>query len=148
MFLLGAADGVAEKVRQKVNSLSGYEMVTGVYSPPFGFENNDEECQKIVDLINESKADVIVVGLGAPKQEKWIHKHMRSLPGIRIFMAVGATLDFEAGVVERSPQWMSEHGLEWLFRLYKEPSRLWKLYLVDDMLFFYYLLKQKLGLYN
>ncbi|NER31345.1 MAG: WecB/TagA/CpsF family glycosyltransferase, partial [Symploca sp. SIO1C4] len=87
-------------------------------------------------------------GVGAPKQEKWICKYKSKLPQIKIFMAIGATIDFEAGNINRAPKWVSEVGMEWLYRLLSEPQRLWKRYLVDDPLFFWLILKQKLKLYK
>jgi exopolysaccharide biosynthesis WecB/TagA/CpsF family protein len=148
IFLLGAAEGVARKAQARINRIVGREIIVGSYSPSFGFEKNPEECQKIVKMLNESGATVLAIGVGAPKQEKWIHKYKDSLHNIKIFMALGATIDFEAGNVKRSPQWMSKVGLEWLYRLLTEPKRLWRRYLVDDLPFFLLILKQKFNLYR
>ncbi|MDJ0736518.1 MAG: WecB/TagA/CpsF family glycosyltransferase [Nostocaceae cyanobacterium] len=144
IFLLGAAPGVAHQAQYKINRKVGREIVVASYSPSFGFENNQAECQKIVDMINQSGATVLVVGVGSPKQEKWIYKYKNKLSSIKIFMALGATIDFEAGNVKRAPKWMSEIGLEWFFRLYCEPKRLWKRYLVDDIPFVLLILNQRL----
>jgi len=146
IFLLGAGQGVASKAQNKINQKIGRDIIVATYSPPFGFEKDEEECQNIVNMINDSGATVLAVGVGAPKQEKWIYKYKDRLPSIKIFMAIGATIDFEAGSVKRSPKWMSQVGLEWLFRMLCEPKRLWKRYLVDDLLFFLLILKQKLYL--
>lgn len=148
IFLLGAEAGVAYRAQNKINARIGRDIIVGCYSPPFGFENNPEECQRIVDIIHNSRATVLVIGVGAPKQEKWIYKYKQKLPQIQIFMALGATIDFEAGNVQRAPQWMSKVGLEWLFRLLCEPKRLWKRYLVDDIPFFFLILKQRFNLYK
>ncbi len=147
IFLLGAAQGVAYKAQKIINQKIGRTIVVNTYSPPFGFDKDEAECQKIVDIINNSDATVLVIGLGAPKQEKWLYKYKDSLKYIKIFMALGATIDFEAGNIKRAPKWMSEIGLEWLFRLFCEPKRLWKRYLLDDIPFFFLILKQKLNLY-
>ncbi|MEA5598028.1 WecB/TagA/CpsF family glycosyltransferase [Rivularia sp. UHCC 0363] len=147
IFLLGAAQGIANNAQKKINHRIGRMIVVNSYSPPFGFEQDEAECQKIVDIINSSDATVLVIGLGAPKQEKWLYKYKDSLKYIKIFMALGATIDFEAGNVKRAPKWMSEIGLEWLFRLLCEPKRLWKRYLLDDIPFLFLILKQKLNLY-
>ena len=147
IFLLGAAQGVASKAQRKINHKVGRMMVVNTYSPPFGFEKDETECQTIVDTINNSDATVLVIGLGAPKQEKWLYKYKNDLKHIKIFMALGATIDFEAENVKRAPKWMSEIGLEWLFRLLCEPKRLWKRYLLDDIPFLFLILKQKLNLY-
>ena len=148
IFLLGAAEGVAARAKVKINEKVGREMVVDCYSPPFGFEKDELECQRIVDRINHSKASVLAVGVGAPKQEKWIMKHKDKLNHAKIFLAIGATIDFEAGEKPRSPQWISEAGLEWLHRLVSEPLRLWKRYLIEDMPFFLLLMQQKLNLYH
>jgi N-acetylglucosaminyldiphosphoundecaprenol N-acetyl-beta-D-mannosaminyltransferase len=146
IFLLGGLARIAEQARQNINAKVGRNMVVDSYSPPFGFENDPIECQKIIDIINCSGANVLAVGVGAPKQEKWICQYRSDLSSIKTFLAIGATIDFEAGNLTRSPAWMSEVGLEWLYRLLKEPGRLWKRYLVEDLAFFVLILRQKLNL--
>ncbi len=146
IFLLGAEKGVAEQAQININNKAGRTIVVDTYSPPLGFENDPVECQKIIDKIRQSGATVLAIGLGAPKQEKWIARYKSALPDIKVFFAIGATIDFEAGYKSRSPKWMSEAGLEWLHRLLLEPQRLWKRYLIDDLPFLVLILKQKLGL--
>ncbi len=146
IFILGGLDGVAAKARQNINAKVGREIVIGCYSPTFGFEQDPIECQKIVDSINNSGATVLAVGLGAPKQEKWIYRYKNQLKNIKTFFAIGATIDFEAGNLARSPQWMSSAVLVWLYRLILEPKRLWRRYLVEDLAFFVLILRQKLKL--
>ncbi len=148
IFLLGAAEGVAKKAQEKINQKVGREIVVGAYSPSFGFETNKIECQKIVDMIEKSGATVLAIGVGSPKQEKWIFKYKDQLKNIKIFLPIGATIDFEAGTKPRSPKWVSKLGLEWFYRLLSEPRRLWKRYLVDDIPFFWLLIQQKLNLYR
>jgi len=144
IFLLGGAEGVADEARKRINQCVGRNMVVAAHSPSFGFEENEEECQQLIDLINQSGATVLAVGVGAPKQEKWICKYKDQLTSIKTFMAIGATIDFEAGKIPRAPKWVSEMGLEWLYRLTSEPKRLWRRYLVDDVIFFWLLLRQLL----
>lgn len=144
IFLLGASEGVASSAQSKINERVGRNIIVQAHSPSFGFEKSEAECQKIVEMINESGATVLAIGVGAPKQEKWIYKYKDQLPNIKIFLAIGATIDFEAGQIKRSPKWMSEIGLEWLYRLLSEPQRLWKRYLVESLPFFWLLLKQKI----
>lgn len=147
IFLLGAAQGIAHKAKIKINQNVGRKIVVDTYSPSLGFEKNETECQEIIDRINKSGATVLAVGMGAPKQEKWIAKYKDKLKNIKIFLAIGATIDFEAGYKTRSPKWMSNVGLEWLHRLSSEPQRLWKRYLVESLPFFFLVLLQKLDLY-
>ncbi|MBE9176196.1 WecB/TagA/CpsF family glycosyltransferase [Synechocystis salina LEGE 06155] len=144
IFLLGAKEGVADRARQKINGKVGREIIVDSYSPSFGFEQNPEECAYILERIKQSGATVLAVGLGAPKQEKWIAKYRHQLPNIKVFLAIGATIDFEAGEKARSPQWMSQAGLEWLHRLASEPQRLWKRYLVESLPFFALVLQYRL----
>lgn len=148
IFLLGAAEGVAKKAQEKINQKVGRKIIVDSYSPSFGFEKNEEECSQIVDKIKKSGATVLAIGVGAPKQEKWIAQYKDKLPNIKTFLAIGATLDFEAGNKPRSPEWMSTLGIEWLYRLLSEPQRLWKRYLVDDLPFFWLVFKQKLNSYK
>ncbi|MCC0176443.1 WecB/TagA/CpsF family glycosyltransferase [Waterburya agarophytonicola K14] len=146
IFLLGGLEGVAEQARHNINQKVGRNMVVETYSPPYGFEKDPMECQKIIDLINNSGASVLAVGVGAPKQEKWICRYRSRLTSIKTFLAIGATIDFEAGNLKRSPAWMSSIGLEWLYRLVSEPGRLWKRYLVEDLAFFVLIFRQKFNL--
>lgn len=145
IFLLGGAEGVAARARHCINERTGREIIVAAHSPSFGFEKNEQECEAILEMIRQSPANVLVVGVGAPKQEKWIAKYRDQLPSIDIFMAVGAAIDFEAGNKPRAPQLMSDLGLEWLYRLVTEPHRLWRRYLLDDMPFFWLLIKERLG---
>ncbi|KOS06362.1 glycosyl transferase [Flavobacterium akiainvivens] len=148
IFLLGAAEGVAKKAMQNINSKVGRLMVVEAHSPSFGFEKNEIECEKIVHMIKQSGANVLVVGVGAPKQEKWIIKYKNMLSGVDLILALGATIDFEAGNIKRAPRIFQVLYLEWLFRLFKEPKRLWKRYLVDDLPFVLFILKQKFKSYK
>ena len=148
IFLLGAKEGVGLKAMDRINARIGREIIVGAYSPPFGFEKDEAECEKILDILNSSAANVVLVGLGNPKQTKWIYKYKNRLPNIDVFMALGATIDFEAGNVKRAPVFFQKMALEWLYRFAQEPKRLWHRYFVEDMPFFFLLLKQMLGLYR
>jgi exopolysaccharide biosynthesis WecB/TagA/CpsF family protein len=142
MFLLGAAEGVAtkaaENLKEKFNGLD----IVGTYSPSYGFEKKEDEIEKIIKIINEVKPDILAVGLGAPKQEKFIYKYNNRL-NVPVSLAIGASIDFEAGNIERAPEFMQKYGLEWFYRLYKEPKRMFKRYLVDDLKIFRIALKYK-----
>ena len=148
IFLLGAKEGVAEQAKYNINQKVGREIVVAAHSPSFGFEQDELECQAIVERINQSDATVLAIGVGAPKQEKWIAKYRHRLPKIKIFLAIGAAIDFEAGSVKRSPKVMGDLGLEWLYRLSSEPNRLWKRYLVDSLPLFWLVGKQKMNQYR
>jgi exopolysaccharide biosynthesis WecB/TagA/CpsF family protein len=148
IFLLGAAEGVAEKAKLLINRKVGREIVIGAHSPSYGFEKNEAECEQIIEMINKTDATVLVVGVGAPKQEKWITKYKDKFIKVKLFMALGATIDFEAGNVKRAPKIFQKLALEWFYRMCVDPKRLVKRYLVDDVPFFYYLVKQKLGVYK
>lgn len=143
IFLLGGAEGVAARARHRINARIGREIIVQAHSPSFGFEKNEAECDAIIERIRNSTANVLVVGLGAPKQEIWITKYKDRLPNIDIFLAVGASIDFEAGHKPRAPQIMTDLGLEWFYRLLTEPTRLWKRYLLDDMPFLWLILRER-----
>ncbi len=147
IFLLGAAEGVAAEAQRRINAKVGREIIVGAHSPSYGFEKSEAECQKLVELVNQSGATVLAVGVGSPKQEKFIYKYRQQFEKIDIFLAIGATIDFEAGNISRAPTWISELGLEWLYRMLSEPKRLWKRYLVEGPAFFWYVLLQMLNLY-
>lgn len=142
IFLLGAAEGVAVKAMERINQKVGRNIVVGAHSPSYGFEKNETECEELIKIVNESGANVLLVGVGAPKQEKWIMKYRDRMPGVDIFMGLGATIDFEAGTLKRAPIFWQKIGMEWLYRCLKEPKRLFKRYFIDDMQFFYYFGKQ------
>ena len=141
MFLLGAGPGVAEIASHNIASIYHNINIVGTYSPPFGFENNKHEINVILDKVNSVKPDILIVGLGAPKQEKFIYSYIEKLD-IGIAIGLGASIDFMAGNVKRAPKWVSDIGLEWFYRFLQEPKRLFKRYFVDDMkiiqLFFKY----------
>lgn len=148
IFLLGAMDGVAQKAMKRINEKMGRTMVVGAYSPSYGFEKKPEENKQIYWMINESGANVVLVGVGCPKQEKWIDAHKAQMPNVDIWMALGATIDFEAGNVKRAPMIWRKLYMEWFYRFLQEPKRMYKRYFIDDPKFFWYLMKQLLGLYK
>ncbi len=148
IFLLGAAEGVAKKAMEEINTKVGRKIVVGAHSPSFGFEKNEEECNQLIGIVNRSGANVLLVGVGAPKQEKWIMKYRGHMPEVDIFMALGATIDFEAKTLKRAPILWQRIGMEWLYRCWKDPKRLLRRYFIDDMQFFAYFLKQLWGVYR
>jgi len=143
MFFLGGRPGSVSKAAQNLKSRFPNLNVVKTYSPPFGFEKSDIENNKVINLIRKEKPDILFVGLGAPKQEKWIHRHYKELK-IPVSIGIGASFEFVSGIIKRAPVWMQRSGLEWFWRLLFEPKRLWKRYLIDDIYFFILVLKQKL----
>ncbi len=135
IFLLGGLEGVASSVAEKLRMLYPSVNITGTYSPPFGFEHSAEESKHIVELINGSSTHILFVGVGAPKQEKWLYSHLEELD-IRVGICVGAAFDFVAGRIKRAPRVMQRLSLEWVWRLVQEPRRLWRRYLYDFKFFF------------
>ncbi len=142
MFFLGGLEGVANKAKDILEKEYPKLKVVDTYSPPFGFEKDKVENQKIVDMINSHKPDILCVGVGAPKQEKWIYNNMNQLD-VKVSLGIGASFDFIAGTVKRAPLWMQNVGLEWFYRVMKEPKRMFKRYFVDDMKFFPLLVKYR-----
>lgn len=144
MFFLGAKEGVAAKAAENLQKRYKGLQVVGTYSPPLGFENNQSEMTKIKSMIRESKPDILIVGLGCPKQEKFMYHYSKEL-GVPISFGLGASFDFEAGNIKRAPKWMANHGLEWLFRITQDPKRMAKRYLVDDRKILKLAIKYKKG---
>lgn len=130
MFFLGAAEGVAAKAAENLKKRYPGLNVVGTYSPPFGFEKDENEMTKIEDMIHQAAPHILIVGLGCPKQEKFIY-HNREKLGVPISLGLGASLDFEAGNVKRAPKWMSNCGLEWVYRITQDPKRMAKRYYND-----------------
>lgn len=148
IFILGGKEGVPQRAMANVNKRMGRQMVVDVYSPSFSFVNDEQESADISSRINGSGATVLIVCATSPKQELWITKYRDHLHGIKIMMALGATVDFEAGIVRRCPLWLQRLGLEWFWRFCQEPVRLFRRYFIDDMHFFWYFGKQLLGIYK
>lgn len=142
MFFLGAAEGVADRAAKNlIKKYPGLQIV-GTYSPPYDFEGDKIEINKIIEMIRREQPHILIVGLGAPKQEKFIFRYKEQM-GVPISLGLGASLDFEAGNVKRSPKWMSNCGLEWFYRLCKEPKRMFKRYIIHDTKIFKLMMKYK-----
>lgn len=134
MFFLGAAPGVAELAAQKLAERYQGLQVVDCYSPSLDFEKNPEEMKLIDDRIAAAKPDILVVALGCPKQEVLISDN-KTRWNVPLSLGVGASLDFAAGKIKRAPRWMSNHGLEWLYRMCQEPGRMFKRYVLRDWKF-------------
>lgn len=112
------------------------------YSPPYKPEFSDEDNKAIIDAINAANPDLLWIGMTAPKQEKWTYSHWNELNIHCHVGTIGAVFDFFAGTVERAPIWWQEHGLEWLYRLIKEPKRMWRRYIIGNSLFLWNMTKE------
>lgn len=143
IFFLGAGEGVAS--RAAINLKKKYKnlQVVGTYSPPFGFENDKEEIDKIISILSEKSIDILVLGLGTPKQEKFFARYKEKI-NVPITFGFGASLDFEAGNIKRAPKWISKIGFEWLYRLCKDPKRMFKRYIIDDTKIFKLIFKYRI----
>lgn len=132
IFILGGKDGIAEKAKDRLQKQYPNIKIVGTYAPPFGFEKDEKELDYINNLISESTPDLLITCFGCPKQEKFIYENINKYKA-KVSICAGATVDFLAGNVKRAPRWMSNHGLEWLYRFFQEPKRLFKRYFVDDV---------------
>ena len=139
LFLLGGMDDVAQKAMENINRKVGRPIVVGAYSPSFGFDNKPEENERIVNMIRESGATVVPVCVGCPKQEKWIAAHRGELV-CGAALAVGGLLDFVSERIPRAPVWMRRMGIEWCYRLYQEPRRMFRRYVLGNPLFLFRLI--------
>lgn len=142
IFIIGGKEGVAEQAKQNLEKRLPGIRIVGTYAPTYGFEKNDAELNKINTLISEAKPDLLIACFGCPKQEKWIFENISKYDA-KVSICAGATVDFLAGNIKRAPRWMSEHGLEWLYRFLQEPKRMFKRYFIDDMKIFRLILKYK-----
>jgi len=130
VYLLGGGQGVAEQAAERLSRELGLNVV-GTDSPVVGLDGSAERPDEMIERLLAAKPDLVLVALGAPKQELWIDRFgERIKPAVA--MGVGGSLDFVVGRVTRAPAWMSRAGLEWLFRLWQEPRRMWRRYLIED----------------
>jgi N-acetylglucosaminyldiphosphoundecaprenol N-acetyl-beta-D-mannosaminyltransferase len=131
VYFLGGQEHVGPKAKEVLLHAFPKLRIVGMHSPPLGFEKNAAQSAEVLRKINEVKPHILLVALGCPKQEKWMLEHQDAYAPA-VALGIGATLDFIAGVVRRSPAWMSRAGLEWVYRLVQEPKRMAERYLVRD----------------
>ena len=139
-FLYGGGDGVVEKLRRRLEERFPGLNIVGTHAPPFGAATPLED-EKVLRAIDATKPDAIWIGLGTPKQDRWMAAHLGRL-NAPVLIGVGAAFDFHAGVKKQAPLWMRQAALEWLFRLFSEPRRLWRRYLLGNPQFLFWLLLQ------
>lgn len=132
VFLFGSSPSTLQLLTGNLLATLPDLHIAGTHSPPFR-QPSPAEDEEVIELINASGAAIVFIGLGCPKQERWMAQHRGRIHAVMV--GVGAAFDFHAGVVQRAPRWMQQRGLEWLYRLLKEPRRLWRRYLTTNTLF-------------
>jgi len=134
LFFLGGAEGAADQAKAAVLRRYPTAVVCGTYCPPRALFATDAEQMRIREAVQASQADILLVGFGAPKQEKWIaaNKDLLSVP---VSIGVGGSFEMASGLVSRAPVWMQDASLEWAYRFLQEPTRLWERYFVRDLPF-------------
>ena len=142
MFMGSTERTLALDVEQAAKVYPNLKVVT--YSPPYKPVFSDEDNRAIIDAINAANPDLLWIGMTAPKQEKWTYEHWDELNINCHVGTIGAVFDFFAGTVERAPIWWQEHGLEWCYRLLKEPRRMWRRYIIGNTVFLWYMLGEKM----
>jgi N-acetylglucosaminyldiphosphoundecaprenol N-acetyl-beta-D-mannosaminyltransferase len=142
-FLLGSKPGITEKVKE-ILTCTDPVIISGMRNGYFSKEKETLDNKEVVNLINQAKPAILAVGFGMPMQERWIDENIKDL-NANVFLSVGAMFDYLAGSVYRAPRWVTDNGLEWLARLFVEPRRLWKRYLIGNPLFCWRIFKQRLG---
>lgn len=148
VFLMGGKPGIADKAADRINAKVGRRMIVGADAPRFDFESDGAEIDRMIAAVNDSGATVCLVGLGGGRQEKFIMAHRHRMPGVRLWLPLGGTIDYESGTFARPPKWITEWGLEWLYRLMKEPHARFYRYVIHEPPFLWAVLKQKLGMYR
>lgn len=142
VMFMGSSEKVLALIKEKAaKDYPDLEVMT--YSPPYKPEFSDEDNRAIVDAINAAHPDLLWIGMTAPKQEKWTYSHWNELHINCHVGTIGAVFDFYAGTVERAPLWWQQHALEWLYRLIKEPRRMWRRYLIGNTLFLWNITKER-----
>lgn len=132
IFIIGGKDGIANRAKKRLENIFPSIQIVGTYAPPYGFEKDKHELDKINQMVSNVHPDLLIACLGCPKQEKWIYENISKYDA-KVSICAGATVDFLAGNVKRAPKWMSEHGLEWFYRFSQEPKRMFKRYFIDDI---------------
>lgn len=143
-FFLGSSEDTLRKIKIKATRLYP-NIIVETYSPPYKQEFTEEENKQMINAVNRINPDLLWIGMTAPKQEKWAYAHLKDLEVNGPIGTIGAVFDFFAENIQRAPQWWQEHGLEWLFRLIKEPKRMWRRYIIGNTLFLWNILKEKLA---
>lgn len=143
VMFMGSSQKVLDLIVKRATEVyPNLDIVT--YSPPYKSEFSEEDNAAIINAINTANPDLLWIGMTAPKQEKWTYSHWQELNIHCHVGTVGAVFDFFAGTYQRAPQWWQDHSLEWLYRLIKEPKRMWRRYIIGNAEFLWYVLQEKL----
>lgn len=142
VMFMGSSEKVLDLIVKRAAEVYPHLKIV-TYSPPYKPEFSEEDNKAIIDAINAVNPDLLWIGMTAPKQEKWTYSHWNELNIHCHVGTIGAVFDFFAGTVERAPIWWQRHGLEWLYRLLKEPKRMWRRYIIGNTLFLWNMLKEK-----
>mgnify|MGYP000417068324 FL=1 len=142
VMFMGSSQKVLDLIVKRAAEVYPHLKIV-TYSPPYKPEFSEEDNKAIVEAINAADPDLLWIGMTAPKQEKWTYSHWNELNIHCHVGTIGAVFDFFAGTVERAPIWWQRHGLEWLYRLLKEPKRMWRRYIIGNTLFLWNMLKEK-----
>jgi N-acetylglucosaminyldiphosphoundecaprenol N-acetyl-beta-D-mannosaminyltransferase len=145
LFLLGASPGVGHQLAKVITEKYPNITIAGIYVPPFMNVFSEEENQKMINEVNASSADIVLVSLTAPKQDIWIAQN-RSTLNPAVYIGIGGAFEVMAGLARRSPKWMQNAGLEWFYRFIQEPKRLFRRYFIEAPVFIPLVIKQKFGL--
>lgn len=140
-FFMGSSEKVLNLIREKAKTVYPNIRIE-TYSPPYKPEFSEEENRAIIEAINRANPDLLWIGMTAPKQEKWAYRHWNELDIHCHCGTIGAVFDFFAGTMERAPLWWQEHSLEWLYRLLKEPKRMWRRYIIGNTLFIWNIFRE------
>lgn len=142
VMFMGSSQKVLDLIVKRAAEVYPHLKVV-TYSPPYKTEFSDEDNKAIIDAIHAANPDLLWIGMTAPKQEKWTYSHWKELNIHCHVGSIGAVFDFFAGTMKRAPMWWQEHGLEWLYRLLKEPKRMWRRYIIGNTLFLWNMVKEK-----
>ena len=142
VMFMGSSQMVLDLIVKRAAEVYPHLKVV-TYSPPYKPEFTDEDNKAIIDAIHAANPDLLWIGMTAPKQEKWTYSHWKELNIHCHVGSIGAVFDFFAGTMKRAPMWWQDHGLEWLYRLLKEPKRMWRRYIIGNALFLWNMVKEK-----
>lgn len=140
-FFMGSSEKVLSLIRRRA-AIDYPSIKIETYSPPYKAEFSKEDNDAIIEAINNSNPDLLWIGMTAPKQEKWTYSHWNKLKIHCHVGTIGAVFDFFAGTAKRAPIWWQQHSLEWLYRLVKEPRRMWRRYIIGNVLFLWNIAKE------